>query len=573
MRDINSIRLPQPEPLSVRGTKRPDGFAPVDVRADVPPPEAELLRVIERALQAQQRVSVCEPLVSRIETILGKKLEAANDPQPPSEALSCGDAIAVEILEDIPVRTKPTLAPVSGSVSPVRARWSVPLVAALCVVGAVSGMLIPTEPSRYRAQGVLAVAGAPDARPALVGAAKDALLSPRTIAGAVSALKLDHDPAFAGADAGAFNLAVDLLSASAAAIDPVSRAEASLAAAIQASSNAAAGTIDFAVTTGSADKSARIAAYLASAVGHNEPVASQDDAALTKASGSAEAELSAFTQQAGEGNVKVAIGLQRQITDADVALKAAEERMVAAKERADRLKTAKVADVVSGTLPADIVSPSLEDRRNRYVAAKSSLAQLAANLGPRHPRLIAQQAEADGLSGSISEELARLSRDSSDDAKSAALARRQLSDHRNALIAQSRDTGVDLAKLTELRDKAAAARARLEDGVSTAGMPAIGGRVALVGAPLVSAVSSGNGDLFAPSIGALAGLVFGLAAVWGRGRGESEAAAFSFATRPAEPPVDFPAPMPDKARPDDVGAIRSQIAAMRDRLQSHAAAF
>jgi hypothetical protein len=177
------------------------------------------------------------------------------------------------------------------------------LIAALCLSGAVGGMLIPMEPSGYRAQGVLAVEGALDARPALVNAAKSALHSPRTIAGAVSALKLDRDPAFAGAGAGAFNIAVDLLSASGASIDPVSRAEASLAAAIQTSSDIAAGTIDFSVTTGSADNSARIAAYLASAVGHPAPGGAGEDSPLKKANEAAAAELSAFTQQAGEGNV------------------------------------------------------------------------------------------------------------------------------------------------------------------------------------------------------------------------------------------------------------------------------
>jgi uncharacterized protein involved in exopolysaccharide biosynthesis len=567
MRDTYSRRLPQSLPLPARGADRSDAFAPVDLPADIPPPEAELLRVIERALKAQQQADARLPLVSRIETILGKKLEAANDPEPAPEALSSEAEGAVHVVDELPFRSAPELSPEKMSASGARRLLPGVLVAALCGSGAVGGMLIPMEPSGYRAQGVLAVEGTPDARPALVNAAKNALLSPRTIAGAVSALKLDRDPAFAGAGTGAFNIAVDLLSASGAAIDPASRAEASLAAVIHASADIAAGTVDFAVTTGSADKSARIAAYLASAVARPAPVTGGDDAALRKANEAAEEVLAAFTQQAGEGNVKVAVGLQRQISDADDALKGVDQRMVAARERADRLKTAKVADVVSGALPADLVSPALEERRENYVAAKSSLAQLAAKLGPRHPRLIAQQAEADSLSGSITEELARLSRDTNDEAKSAVAARRQLTDQRNALIAQSRDTGVDLAKLTELRDKAAAARARLEDGISTAAVPSGGSHVALLGAPQVSAASSGRGSWFAPLVGALAGLIFGLAAVWGRGREEPEEAA-----KPAEPHVYIPAARPDTLAVDDVDVIRSEIAAMRDRLRSHSAA-
>lgn len=568
MRDTYSRRLPRSLPLPARGGDRSDAFARVGSPAEIPSPEAELLRVIERALQTQQQADARPPLVNRIETILGKKLKAANDRPPAAEALGC----EIEVADVRPVRPVPDLSPANASDPGTRRLLPGVLIAALCLSGAVGGMLIPMEPSGYRAQGVLAVEGALDARPALVNAAKSALHSPRTIAGAVSALKLDRDPAFAGAGAGAFNIAVDLLSASGASIDPVSRAEASLAAAIQTSSDIAAGTIDFSVTTGSADNSARIAAYLASAVGHPAPGGAGEDSALKKANEAAAAELSAFTQQAGEGNVKVAMGLQRQIADVDDALKAADQKLVAAKERADRLTTARVADVVSGALPADVVSPALGDRRNRYLAAKSSLAQLAASLGPRHPRLIAGQAELDGLSGSISEELARLSRDTNDEAKSAVAARRHLSDYRNALIAQSRDTGVDLAKLTELRDKAAAARARLEDAMSTAGVPSSGVHVALLGAPQVSAISSGRGLWFAPLVGALAGLVFGLAAVLGRGRDEPEAAVPSLATPPAEPRVDIPAPMPDPAEPEEVDLIRSEIAAMRDRLRLNAAA-
>jgi hypothetical protein len=68
-------------------------------------------------------------------------------------------------------------------------------------------------------------------------------------------------------------------------------------------------------------------------------------------------------------------------------------------------------------------------------------------------------------------------------------------------------------------------------------------------------------------VGALAGLIFGLAAVWGRGREEPEEAA-----KPAEPHVYIPAARPDTLAVDDVDVIRSEIAAMRDRLRSHSAA-
>jgi len=559
-------------------------------------PEAELLRVIERALQAQRMPELEQPaphdttapLVSRIETILGKRLEAANDtattPNPPiddaapSTAAVLDDAAMDDLIDDLAAQefhVEPTSHPAVEHPAPASPRSGRSLIAAgaLCALGALGGTLTPSEPSGFRAQGLLGVEGPTKDHQALVSATHDALISQKTIAMAVAKLQLDRDAEFAGASGSAFNVAVDLLSASGAAADPVSRAEASLAAAIRASADPKSGTIGFSVTTASAAKSARIASYLVSTVAHPISAASVNDGAVKKASAMADADLKAFTKQNGEGNVEVATRLQQQLVQANETLKDAQQKVVAAKTRADLLKTATADDALTGALAADITSPALDDRRGRYAVAKSTLAQLAANLGPRHPRLIAQQAEVDGLRASIGQELGRLSRDAADEVKSTVAAVRQLGDQRNTLIAQSRDTGVDLAKLTELREKSAVARQRLEDQLSTGAIGTDGAHVQVIKAPVVTAIEPGRSPWLAPALGALAGLAFGLAG-FRRRVDTGNAVAHVEPVAAIEPLVDIPpASVPEPVvedASDEVEILRAEIAAMRDRLRSYA---
>src|SRR6478735_3895020 len=66
-------------PVAVEGERV---AMPSKTAAAMPAAEAELLGVIERALERQRAsrdAAAPPPLVSRIETILGKRLEAAND--------------------------------------------------------------------------------------------------------------------------------------------------------------------------------------------------------------------------------------------------------------------------------------------------------------------------------------------------------------------------------------------------------------------------------------------------------------------------------------------------------------
>ncbi|XKM40196.1 succinoglycan biosynthesis protein exop [Rhizobium ruizarguesonis] len=555
--------------------------APRSSRPDIAPPEAELVRAIGRVLEEQRaRAARTAPLVDRIETILGNRLRAANDVGHPLLQEPAGDE-ELSVLADEPVISPEPLAAVREE--PAEPRPAAPrrrvggiglamMVAAATIIGAGLPALMPASPTLYRAEATLAVKSDAVSRAAFTQAAAKGLLSARVVASTVAALKLDHDPEFAGASANALGVALDLLSATGAAADPASRAEVTLKHAVEILPDAAAGTILARVTTGDSGKSMRIAARLAEAVSTaGGPRNVETDAALRKTYDEAKAELAAFTAKSGEGNVKVAIDLRRQIDQLDADLKAADQNILAAKAQTDRLKAAKLAEVLDGSLPSDMLSPALQGWRDKYAVARTALAQLSAELGPRHPRLLQQQAETDGLKDNMGKELTRLAQTANLAVKAAVDARKGLNDRRNTLIAQSRDTGVDLSRLTELSEKANAARSRLEEATSAAAETATDGRIVLLKPALATAVLGTDGLTGRSLAGAAAGLAIGLAAAFllrlrrpvaDPGREKMPA------PRPQVPLPSMPAP--DPAPIDEMEVLRSEISGLRDRLRVHA---
>ncbi|MGR9244605.1 succinoglycan biosynthesis protein exop [Rhizobium leguminosarum] len=556
--------------------------APRSSRPDIAPPEAELLRAIGRALEEQRaRAARTAPLVDRIETILGNRLRAANDVGHPLPQEPAGDE-KLSVPADEPMISPEPLAAVREEPAeprPVAPRHRASgiglamMVGAATIIGAGLPALMPASPALYRAEATLAVKSDAASRAAFTQAAAKGLLSAKVVASTVAALKLDHDPEFAGASANALGVALDLLSATGAAADPASRAEATLKHAVEILPDAAAGTILVKVTTGDSGKSTRIAARLAEAVSATDGPAGnvETDAALRKTYDEVKAELAAFTAKSGEGNVKVAIDLRRQIDQLDADLKAADQNILAAKAQTDRLKAAKLAEVLDGSLPSDMLSPALQDWRDKYAVAKTTLAQLSAELGPRHPRLLQQQAETDGLKENMGKELTRLAQTANLAAKAAVEARKGLNDRRNTLIAQSRDTGVDLSRLTELREKANAARSRLEEATSAAVVAAADGRIVLLKPALTTAVSATDGRISRSLMGAAAGLAAGLAAAFllRLRRPVADSASEKMpVSRPQAPLPSMPVPAP--APVDEMEMLRSQISGLRDRLRVHA---
>ncbi|WP_064693854.1 mechanosensitive channel MscK [Rhizobium aegyptiacum] len=556
-----------PRPLD--HTYRP----PRSARPDIAPPEAELLRAIGRALE-EQRVKAARPapLVDRIETILGNRLQAANDIGRPPEPAGYAEPSAAIEAPAIPAAIRDDLAR-PGPFEPRRRTGRFGLVmtvVAATILGAGLSALMPVAPVLHRAETTLVVKTDAASRAAFTQAAAKGLLSARMVASTVAALKLDHDPEFAGSSTNALGVAFDLLSATGAAADPASRAEAALKQAIEIVPDPVAGTILVRVTTGDSGKSMRIAARLAETVstGSGDGRSAESDTALRKAYDEAKAELVAFTAKSGEGNVKVAIDLRGQIDRLDADLKQADQNILAAKAQTDRLKAAKLAGVLDGSLPSDMLSPALQDWRDKYAVARTTVAQLSAELGPRHPRLLQQQAETDGLKQNMGKELVRLAQLANAAAKAAVDARKGLNDRRNTLIAQSRDTGVDLSRLTELREKANAARSRLEQSGSASGA-ADDGHMVLMKPPLASALSPTNGLTGRALAGAAAGLAIGFALAFLLSSRKSVAATATDLPASSLVPSPPPSPVPAPAAVEEMEVLRSEISGLRDRLRVH----
>lgn len=546
--------------------------------AAVLPSEAELLRVIEKALDEQRRAraAAAAPLTSRIEAILSPRFEAANDVKTPPLA-------APAVMQPASVPHEPAFIPANTNdiaaleIGDAPRRLPVKPVAFAILglmLGAAFPLMMPQAPVRYVAETALRVAADTATRPALTSAAAKKLVSAPAIAATVAALKLDRDPEFAGGQPNAVGIAVDLLSGSGAAADAASRAETAVAAAIDAVPDGSTGLVTLRISTLGAEKSRQIANRLSTILtGAPAGNAIEANATLRNAYDQARAELDAFTAKAGEGNVKVAADLQQRINQRDADLKIAEQRITISKERADRLKTAKANDVINGVLPAEMMSPVLLDARDRYAVEKASLSQLSIDLGPRHPKLLAQQAIVDGLRDKLTQELSLQAKDATADAKAAVDARRKLSDERNGMIAQSRDTGVDLAKLTELRDKAGAAKARLDNALPSATTPSAS--VTVQTPPKVTAAQAGYATPVRSAIGGGIGLLVGLATSLAlslvRRRDED---AFDIPVLPETvEPVVLQEPQVEEAaaEPDELDRLRAELAELRSKFQTYAA--
>ncbi|TCU37129.1 succinoglycan biosynthesis protein exop [Rhizobium azibense] len=520
------------------------------------PSEAELLRVIGKALQEQhlQRNRPPEPphLVDRIETILETRLRAANDVrslEPPHHGLKAAAGA-------------PQVDAANPGARPVgRRSLAKPIgtIAVAALVGAGLPLLMPAEPAHFAAQAAFHVKAEKDERGAVIAAAVKRLLSDRTMSAAVGALKLDRDLEFTGSQT-TIGVALDLISGSGAAADAASRAEAALARMVEANADETEGTFHLKVTTAEAAKSSRIASWLSDMLTSSAPTASAEaGAGLRKSYEDAKAQLAAFTASSGEGNVKVASDLQQRINQLDANLKIAEQRISLAKQESDRLKAAKPGDVLNGSLPLDAISPALQDARDKYVTGKATLSLLSNELGPRHPRRLAQQAVVDALKDQVEKELARQAQEAGAALKAAAEARKMLNDQRNILIAQSRDTGVDLARLTELRDKTEAARSRMADAVTA---------TASVAAPITpvkpiqtTAVAAGPGLPVRSAVGAALAMAIGLAGMLGLRLLRQRSVSAETLTVPQQPEV----------AEGELELLRDRLAGLRDRLQTHGA--
>ncbi|AYG65230.1 MULTISPECIES: succinoglycan biosynthesis transport protein [unclassified Rhizobium] len=374
-----------------------------------------------------------------------------------------------DLLEAVPELPSQTAIPNLAEHRPRAGRWS-PGIRSLgfVIIAALAGAAVPTmlaSPPLYMSQAVLHAEGEGGGRQTLLDVAAKRAVAPSVLSDVVARMKLDHDPEFTGSRAGALGVAAELLSGSGNASDAPSRAQATLRKSIAVGIDGQTGLLRLTVMSGDPARSADIANRLAGATLYDAAVAKAAGTSLgleTAADRSrkefdrASAALAEFKARHGEDKIAAALALQQQRQQLDGEIKAAELTVRAARSRLASVKSATPASVLSGALPGDLASAGLDDLRSRYSAAKAQLSQL----GPRHPRLLAQQATVDDLAANMRSQLQRLVVSSDADVKAAVEKQRALSAEMTALSQKNID--VDVISLAQLQDAAAVAKSRYE---------------------------------------------------------------------------------------------------------------
>jgi uncharacterized protein involved in exopolysaccharide biosynthesis len=454
------------------------------------PRDAELRAILRRRLNGDPY-----PVSGRKRSLeIGAAAEQAEDvphayrserremPEPSSEPMPDLLEFVPDLLEGMPELPRQAApAPVVVEQVSRAGRWSLSF-GALCFIAAtaLTGAAIPTllaPPPLYVSQAVLHADGEGRGRQALLDVAAKRVVAPSVLSDIVARMKLDRDPEFTGSRAGALGVAVELLSGSGNASDAPSRAQATLRKDIAVDIDGQTGLLRLIVTSGDPARSADIANRLV--------IATLYDPAVAKAAGTsrgaetasdrsrkeldrASVTLAEFKARYGEDKIAAAAVLRQQRQQLDVQIKAADLAVRTAKARLAAVKSATPASVLTGALSGDLSSPGLDDLRSRYNAAKSQLTQLSVQLGPRHPRLLAQQATVDDLAANMRSQLQRLAVSSEADVKAALEKQASLSAQ---MTAASQAVGdVDLGHLAQLQDTVATAQSRYEADQQNAAM-------------------------------------------------------------------------------------------------------
>lgn len=580
------------------------------------PRDAELRAILRRRLNGDpypvsghRRLRENEPTAAQGENIShAYNAERGRLPERTSEPASDLLDFVPDLLEGMPELPPQTAAaPVAVEHISRSGRWSLSL-RALCFIAATAlmGAAIPillAPPPRYVSQAVLHAEGDGRGRQALLDVAAKRVVAPSVLSDVVARMKLDRDPEFTGSRAGALGIAVELLSGSGNASDAPSRAQATLRKDVAVEIDNQTGLLRLIVTSGDPARSADIANRLVIATLYDPGVAKAAGTSLgvetavdrsRKELDRASAALAEFKARYGEDRIAAAEALRQQRQQLDVQIKAADLAVRTAKARLVAVKSATPASVLGGALSGELSSPGLDDVRSRYNAAKSQLTQLSVQLGPRHPRLLAQQATVDDLAANMRSQLQRLVVGSEADVKAALEKQAALS----AQMTTASQTGsdVDLVRLGQLQEAVTAAQARYEADQQNAGMAISEVRPPLtVLSQAVAAAAPLNDQLVSNQvIGFLTGLGLALCVVflrkWLAGAALTEDQATDESVMPtalalsheddAEPQL-LPAIAPEPSVAlvhdadrldiaDDWGRIRQELASLRAKVEAYA---
>jgi uncharacterized protein involved in exopolysaccharide biosynthesis len=386
---------------------------------------------------------------------------------------------AREAAEPLPVATPPTSATLSSPATPVldlrsavRAIWAQRLIVGiLTLVFAVLGAgVIPLVPQKYTSETSLYFdprqAGlsdgqqtpvAPELILTMIDSQTQILASGKVLGRVVDALKLDKDPQFDGGATGETARYI---------------ATATLQKALLIAREASTYVVSLKVTTGNAEKSARIANQIVASFMEEESKSAANvyhsantalDTRLDDLRQQVQtAEKAADKYRADNDMVAVEGNLisDKRLTALNDLLVTAQQKTIDAKARADSVDKLSFEDVVSTsrTDALNSTSNSLTNLRQQYAALAATVGSLESQLGARHPRLLAARSSLESLAGEIRSELQRLATSAKADYQQAQKAQQDVAKELAVQKALQVNTSGKLVELNELERKATAAR-------------------------------------------------------------------------------------------------------------------
>lgn len=252
--------------------------------------------------------------------------------------------------------------------------------------------LIDMVPQRYDAETTLKVEGA---SPAAIARASEAIRSERSLDNLARALNLDAGGEFADDRPDVVRLVSEIVTG---AQVSVSAAEDGLRdrllQAIDTRYDPDTGLFSISVNASRAASAAGIANFLGTSFSDELSVAGSTplEEKLRQTFERAQAALSGFRAATGEAKLAELRRSQAQAEQRAAMIAELEAQLAEQKQRMAQAQAMTPADVLNEPLPDSLDYTGIAYQRQRYVEAKLAVGQLAGDLGPRHPRLMAAEA-------------------------------------------------------------------------------------------------------------------------------------------------------------------------------------
>lgn len=396
-------------------------------------------------------------------------------PPPPVPEPVAPDAAKSDAAEIRPVgKTAPVVpdgTPLLDTRSVIAALWSRKLlILALAVAGAVLGAgVMPLLPKKFTAASTLYFdprqvglsdtaqsSVSPEMISTMIDSQVQILTSGKVLRRVADALKLTDDPEFGGGKGDA--------TSAYAVTDALQRA-------LVIAREAGTYVVSLRATTKDPAKSARIANQVVTSFLQEENSASSN---LYENTSSAldgrlndlrqkvqEAEQAVETFRADNDMVTADGNLisDQRLTSLNALLVTAQDKTIQARTRADAASNLSFEDVVSGNGSSDTaVSSSLVSLRQQYAALAANIGSLEAQLGARHPRLLAARSSLESLAEEIRNELRRRASSARAEYDQAKKAEDEVAKELAVQKALQVNSSDKLVELNELQRKATAAR-------------------------------------------------------------------------------------------------------------------